>query len=70
MVNHKNRSPISLLPVVIASGNRGFPRNGIGIRDKLAGMLRSAIGDLADTSRNVSRETWRLYNKPIVSRET
>ena len=33
-------------------------------------MLRSAIGDLADLLRNVSRETWRLYNKPIVSRET
>ena len=33
-------------------------------------MLRSAIGDLADIPRNVSRQTRRPYNKPIVSRET
>jgi len=30
----------------------------------------SAIGDLVDIPRNVSRETRRPYNKPIVSRET
>ena len=69
-VNHENRSLILRFPVAITSGNRAFPSNGIGIRDKLAGMLWSVIGDLADISRNVSRETRRLYNNLIVSRGT